>query len=196
MRPQHSGGPEGPKNLLREEGAQRRGNCLGRTVAAMKPEAQAVPLPGFTTSQGRRGRTGPNGTMVNPAPPQEGSAGMGLDAGQIWPGTTGRNARCSRRGRRVEAWHGIFMARLCGVSVNRSSCCKDGQPSASWTVRICTTCSSKVQRTPAPAQRGGCSIWTSASHAQARHGPEGLPFRRPATKAERVFWFLGWLVGC
>jgi len=29
--------------LLREEAAQRRGHCLRRTVAAMKPEAQLRP---------------------------------------------------------------------------------------------------------------------------------------------------------
>src|SRR5574340_235478 len=42
-RPQRSGGPGGTRNLFREEGTQCWGNLLGRTVAAMKPEAQPVP---------------------------------------------------------------------------------------------------------------------------------------------------------
>jgi hypothetical protein len=39
QRPQRSVGPGGTRNLFREEGTQCRGNLLGRTVAAMKPEA-------------------------------------------------------------------------------------------------------------------------------------------------------------
>src|SRR3990167_6222004 len=41
--PQQRGGPAGTGNLPREESAQRRGNFLGRTVAAIKPEAQPRP---------------------------------------------------------------------------------------------------------------------------------------------------------
>lgn len=55
--PQRSEGPGGPRNLPREESAQRRGNLSGRTVAANKPEAAqtkcsaAVPEPGFTVNK-------------------------------------------------------------------------------------------------------------------------------------------------
>ena len=54
--PQRSEGPVGPRNLPREESAQRRGNLSGRPVAANKPEAHrtqracAVPAPGFTAN--------------------------------------------------------------------------------------------------------------------------------------------------
>jgi hypothetical protein len=58
--------------------------------------------------------------MANSAFPQEGSAGMRLDVGKVWLGTTGGNAPSTGR-QRIEAWRGIFMARLCGASLKRLS---------------------------------------------------------------------------
>src|SRR3546814_17570197 len=43
LRSKRSGEPGSEKNLLREEAAQRRGNCFRWKVAAMKPKAQPCP---------------------------------------------------------------------------------------------------------------------------------------------------------
>ncbi|MCA8070577.1 hypothetical protein [Burkholderia vietnamiensis] len=43
QRAQQRGAPESEKNLLREEAAQRRGNCFRWKVAAMKPKAKPCP---------------------------------------------------------------------------------------------------------------------------------------------------------
>src|SRR3546814_7522483 len=45
LRSKRSGEPGSEKNLLREEAAQRRGNCFRWKVAAMKPKAQPCPRP-------------------------------------------------------------------------------------------------------------------------------------------------------
>ena len=46
---------------------QRRGNCLGRTVAAMKPEAQPHPRQDSQQTKDAGGRPVPNGAMANSA---------------------------------------------------------------------------------------------------------------------------------
>lgn len=69
--------------MLREEAAQRRGNCFRRTVAAMKPEAQPHPRQDLQRDKDALGRTAPKGDGADSASPHEGCTGSPTDAGQV-----------------------------------------------------------------------------------------------------------------
>jgi hypothetical protein len=78
-RPKQRVGPAGPGDLPREECAQRRGNLLGRPVAAKKLEvhrtqrACAVPAPGFTANARPRERhlSSQDGALAQARSPQD-----------------------------------------------------------------------------------------------------------------------------
>ena len=107
--------------MLREEAAQRRGNCFRRTVAAMKPEAQPRPRQDSQRDKDALGRTAPKGDGADSASPPEGFSGSPADAGQVSPATTGENASATSCGAGLEAWRGSSIAMPGGLSVNRPS---------------------------------------------------------------------------
>ncbi len=107
--------------MLREEAAQRRGNCFRRTVAAMKPEAQPRPRQDSQRDKDALGRTAPKGDGADSASPPEGFSGSPADAGQVNPATTGENAPAIPCGAGLEAWRGSSIAIPGGLSVNRPS---------------------------------------------------------------------------
>jgi hypothetical protein len=57
QRSQQRGEPGSEKNFLREEAAQRRGNCFRWKVAAMKPKAQPRPHQDSQQTKDAWGRT-------------------------------------------------------------------------------------------------------------------------------------------
>lgn len=107
--------------MLREEAAQRRGNCFRRTVAAMKPEAQPCHRQDSQRDKDALGRTAPKGDGADSASPPEGFSGSPTDAGQVNHPTTGENAPAAPCGAALEAWRGSSMAMPGGMSVNRPS---------------------------------------------------------------------------
>ena len=107
--------------MLREEAAQRRGNCFRRTVAAMKPEAQPRPRQDSQRDKDALGRTAPKGDGADSASPPEGFSGSPADAGQVKHPMTGENAPAAPCGAGLEAWRGSSIAMPGGLSVNRPS---------------------------------------------------------------------------
>ena len=89
--------------MLREEAAQRRGNCFRRTVAAMKPKAQPSPRQDSQRDKDALGRPAPKGDRAGPASPHTGCTGLRPDAGQVNTPTTGENAPAAFRGASLEA---------------------------------------------------------------------------------------------
>ena len=96
--------------MLREEAAQRRGNCFRRTVAAMKPEAQPRHRQDSQRDKDALGRTAPKGDRANSASPHEDCSGSPTDAGQVNHPTTGENAPAAPCGAGLEAWRGSSIA--------------------------------------------------------------------------------------
>ena len=76
QRPQQRGGPEGAKNLLREEGVQRRGIFFAPEGCGHRARGAAAPSPGFTTNQGRIGPTRPKRGNGLPGIPRHSDTGI------------------------------------------------------------------------------------------------------------------------
>tara|TARA_R100001230_G_scaffold25592_2_gene21334 strand:- start:7444 stop:7737 length:294 start_codon:yes stop_codon:yes gene_type:complete len=96
--------------LLREEAAQRRGNCFRRTVAAMKPEAQPCHRQDSQRTKDATGRTDPNGAMAGSALRMKASPARALMSARTRPQRLAGTLPASVAGR-LEAWHGFVMAR-------------------------------------------------------------------------------------
>lgn len=96
--------------MLREEAAQRRGNCFRRTVAAMKPEAQPRHRQDSQRDKDALGRTAPKGDVAGSVSPHEGCSGSPADAGQVNHPTTDESAPAAPCGAGLEAWRGSPIA--------------------------------------------------------------------------------------
>jgi hypothetical protein len=99
--------------LLREEAAQRRGHCLRRTVAAMKPEAQLRPRQDAQQAKDAMEATSfpAKGDVAGSALLRNGLTGTFPDAGKANLPTIGKIAPAAACGHRMEARCGSFMAR-------------------------------------------------------------------------------------
>ena len=152
QRPQRSGGLGGTRNLLREEGTQCRGNLLGRTVAAMKPEAQPLPRQDSRHAKAAVG-----------CDPHRKAAWSGI------PAQKRRRHAPHRRQGQFRITQDEISSRIgaglvdCGVDGSGHGGRPVGEPPsflatcppASGTVRHCTTGRSKACRTLAPRVCGG-----------------------------------------
>jgi len=99
--------------LSREECAQRRGNCLRRTVAARKPEAQPCPCQDSQRTKDATGRTDPNGAMAGSALRMKASPARALMPARSDPQRQAGMSSASSGGR-LEACCGFVMAKAVG----------------------------------------------------------------------------------
>lgn len=106
---------------MAEESAQRRGNCLRRTVAAKRPEAQPFHRQDSRKAKGALGQTSPEGDGADSASPRDGFTGLYPNAGKANTPTMGENALAASCGNRLEAWTGSAIAWPCGMPVARTS---------------------------------------------------------------------------
>ena len=97
------------KEFVREECAQRRGNCFRRKVAVIKPKAQPRHRR-FTTRQGRTGRPLPNGDMADSASSHDNFTGLFPDAASM-PQQQGTSAPATTCGHMLDAWRGSSTSR-------------------------------------------------------------------------------------
>lgn len=105
QRSQRSGEPEGEKNLLREEAAQRRGNCFRWKVAGMKPKAQPCPRQDSRQTRTYWCRPSPKGGMADSVPAHDGCTGtLSLQHPHGHPNGKAGNEHASRRIQRRSAW--------------------------------------------------------------------------------------------
>src|SRR3546814_12270971 len=106
LRSKRSGEPGSEKNLLREEAAQRRGNCFRWKVAAMKPKAQ--PFPRQDSRQAKDARAAPSRMETWPTrhPRVTASPACGLTRATPTTPRQPRNPPAAAFGNIVEEWRG------------------------------------------------------------------------------------------
>ena len=104
-----------------EESAQRRGNCLRRTVAAMKPEARPYHRQDSRRAKDAAGRTFPKRRWADSVFPRDGFTGLLLDAGKVNTPTTARTSLTQPAANGPEAWAGRALAKPSGLFVAHPS---------------------------------------------------------------------------
>lgn len=80
-----------------KESARRRGNCLRRTVVAMKPEAQPCHRQDSRQAKDAMGRTPPKGGGADSVFPRDGFTGLHPDAGKANTPDDERERPCRRQ---------------------------------------------------------------------------------------------------
>jgi len=121
QRSQPRGEPGSEKNLLREEAAQRRGNCFRWKVAAMKPKAQPFPRQDSRPAKDARAARSRMETWPTRHPRMTASPACALTRARPIPQRQVRTLLAADCDDVVEAWRGCSIAKPGGVSVNRPS---------------------------------------------------------------------------
>ncbi len=183
QRSQRSGEPGSEKNLLREEGAQRRGNCFRWKVAGMKPKAQPRPRQDSRQTRTYWCRPSPKGGMANSAPPNDGCTGM-PPSGIDMPDPMARPATGMRPVAYNGASHGGYRkktgeaGRQRDTFMRRPSLCPGMEPPPSK--KASTSCSGRPANHCVAA---GLTLQAMAVHGMAvAHRAAGI-VRRHALKA-------------